>query len=313
MDGPPHAGARPGLRPGGERARRDQHGPRRRRDRGARPGLVVQPRHQPDGRGDELHGRLGSADGAHQRHARRARARQHRTVAGRLLPGHQGPRPRRLPRAGAGALVDRRGRRHHGRRLRDRGAVPDAGHHPRRRRDGPGHGAGRPRLPDAGPRSRPDGSSPGPSGRPAAGRPLAAPPPGGAGGPQPPPAGQVRRDRRARGALGGRGPRRRRCRHRRLRHVGPGRAHGGRAGPRAGRPRRHLPPHQPVAVPLGGAGGRRVGRARGRRRRDVGRADGGGRAPGARRPHADLLPGSHRRHGAHAGRGRRGGRPRRRP
>ena len=65
----------------------------------------------------------------------------------------------------------------------------------------------------------------------AARRPLPAPPPGGARGPQPPPAGQVRRDRRARGPLGGRGPRRRGRRHRRLRHVGAGRAHGGRAGP----------------------------------------------------------------------------------
>ena len=90
----------------------------------------------------------------------------------------------------------------------------------------------------------------------AAGRPLAAPPPGGARGPQPPPAGQVRRDRRARGPLGGRGPRRRRDRHRRLRHVGAGRAHGGRAGPRAGRPGRHLPAHQPLAVPVRGARGR---------------------------------------------------------
>ena len=68
-------------------------------------------------------------------------------AAGRLLPGHQGPRPRRLPRAGPRPVVDRRGRRARRRRVRARGALPDAGDHPRRRRHGPGDGAGRAGLP----------------------------------------------------------------------------------------------------------------------------------------------------------------------
>jgi hypothetical protein len=69
----------------------------------------LEPGHQPDGRGDELHGRLGDCRSCCQRHARRARAGQHRSLAERLLPGDEGPRPRRLPRAGARAGVDRRG------------------------------------------------------------------------------------------------------------------------------------------------------------------------------------------------------------
>ena len=67
------------------------------------------PGHQPDGRGHELHGRLGAARRARQRDAWRSGPRQHRAVAVRLLPGGQGPRPRRLPRPGPRARIDQRG------------------------------------------------------------------------------------------------------------------------------------------------------------------------------------------------------------
>ena len=61
VDGAPHAGGGPRLRPGGERARRDQHGARRRGGGGQGPRLQLQPRHQPHGRGDVLHGRVAAA------------------------------------------------------------------------------------------------------------------------------------------------------------------------------------------------------------------------------------------------------------
>ena len=163
MDGPPDAGAGTGLRAGGERARGHQHGPRRGRDRCPGPRLVVEPRHQPDGRGDELPGRFRAADGPHRRHAWRTGARQHRSLAVRLLPGDQGPWSRRLPRAGACPVLDRRGGRAHRGRLRDRRTLPDAGDDPRRRGHGPGDGAGRPGLPDARPDSLVAGSSRAPS------------------------------------------------------------------------------------------------------------------------------------------------------
>ena len=63
-------------------------------------------------------------------------------AAGRLPPDGEGPRPRRLPDAGPGTLVHRRGDRTGARRLRARRAVPDPGRHPRRRDPRPGHGAG---------------------------------------------------------------------------------------------------------------------------------------------------------------------------
>ena len=163
MDGAPDARARAGLRPGRERARCDQHGPRRGGDRCPRPRLVVEPGHQPDGRGDELPGRLRAADRPRQRHARRTGSRQHRALAVRLLPGDEGPRPRRLPRTGARTVLDRRGRRADRGRLRDRRALPDAGDDPRRRGHGPGDGAGRPGLSACRLASPEAGSSPGPT------------------------------------------------------------------------------------------------------------------------------------------------------
>ena len=112
-------------------------------------------------------------------------------------------------------------------------------------------------------------------------------------------------DRRARGPLGGRAARRRRDRDRRLRHGGARRADRHRAGPRA-RPAAGLfRPITPVAVPVRGAGDRRVAAPGHRRRRAVGRADGRGRPAGRRGPDAGLLPRPDRRHGPDAGRGRR--------
>ena len=111
VDGAAHAGARPGLRPGGERARRDQHGARRGRDRRARPGEHLEPGDEPHGRGDELHGGLRDAAGPGQRHARRTRPGEHRPEPERLLPGGQGTRARRLPGPGPGARLHRRGGR----------------------------------------------------------------------------------------------------------------------------------------------------------------------------------------------------------
>ena len=77
--------------------------------------------------------------------------RQHRRRPGRLPPGDQGPRPRRLPRPGAGAVIHRRGDRARRRCLRPRRALPDAGDDPRGRHPGPGDGAGPAGLPDARP------------------------------------------------------------------------------------------------------------------------------------------------------------------
>ena len=87
-------------------------------------------------------------------------------VAGRLLPGDQGPRPRRLPRPGPRAVVDRRGGRARRRRLRARRALPDAGHDPRRRRHRPGDGAGRARSTGRPPRTPADWALTGADGRP---------------------------------------------------------------------------------------------------------------------------------------------------
>ena len=117
VDGPAHARGGPRLRPGRERARRDQHGARRRRRRRAGPRVQLLarasaswPRRCPTWpargcpcvlvnvmRGGPGLGSIGAAQA-------------------RLLPGDQGPRPRRLPRAGARALVHRRGDRARGRR-----------------------------------------------------------------------------------------------------------------------------------------------------------------------------------------------------
>ena len=58
VDGAPDARGGPRVRPGGERARRDQHGAGRRRRRGEGARLQLQPGHQPHGRGDVLHGRV---------------------------------------------------------------------------------------------------------------------------------------------------------------------------------------------------------------------------------------------------------------
>ena len=66
----------------------------------------------------------------------------------------------------------------------------------------------------------------------AARRPLAAPPARGPRAPQHPPPGEVRDDRRARGPLGGRAPRGRRDRRRRLRHRRPRGPNRDRARPR---------------------------------------------------------------------------------
>ena len=83
----------------------------------------------------------------------------HRRRPGRLPPGDEGPRPRRLPGARARALVDRRGHRARRPRVRPRRAVPDAGHDPRRRHPGPGDGAGLHRSSRACRASPPTGSS----------------------------------------------------------------------------------------------------------------------------------------------------------
>ena len=88
-----------------------------------------------------------------------------------------------------------------GRRLRDGRALPDAGHDPRRRRHGPGDGAGRAHVPEPAARAGRLGAVR--CRRPAAaGRSLAAPPARGPRGAQPPPPGEVRDDRRTRGPLG---------------------------------------------------------------------------------------------------------------
>ena len=149
VDGPPDARGGSGLRPGRVGARGDQHGPRRRRDGGPGPRLLLVARDQPDGRGHELHGRLRGPVRPRQRHARRPRPRIDRAEPVGLLPGGQGARPRRLPDAGAGAGLDRRGDGAHGRRLRARRALPDPRVHPGRRHPRPGDGAGRADVPGA--------------------------------------------------------------------------------------------------------------------------------------------------------------------
>ena len=214
-----------------------------------------------------------------------------------LLPGDQGPRPRRLPGAGPGAVVDRRGGRAGGRRVRARRALSDPGDDPRRRRPGPGDGAGRPHVPVP-PRGPGDWELDRGRRAAAARRSLAAPPAGGARGAQQPHLqAKYAHDRRARDPLGGRGPRRRRDRHRRLRHRGARRPDRDRASSRRRHARRPVPADHAVAVPVARAGRHRAARPRGRRRRAVGRTDGRRRAAGGRGSRAGLLPRPNRRHG----------------
>ena len=54
-------------------------------------------RHLPQAGGHQLHSRRRAALRHHERHARRPRPRRHPGRPGRLLPGHPGRRPRRLP------------------------------------------------------------------------------------------------------------------------------------------------------------------------------------------------------------------------
>ena len=160
---------------------------------------------------------------------------QHRAVAVRLLPGDEGPRPRRLSRAGPRAVVDRRGRRARAADAfeiaeRYRTPVDD----PRRRRHGPGDGAGRPGLPDARSASPATGQLTGADGRPPRVGPLAPPPPEDLEAHNRHLQAKFADDRRARGPLGGRAARRRGDRDRRLRDRGARRPDGDRAGARAG-------------------------------------------------------------------------------
>ena len=83
-----------------------------------------------------------------------------------LLPGGQGPRPRRLPGPGPGAGLDRRGGGAGGIGLRDRRALSHAGDPAGGRRSGSGDGAGRAALPHI----RRGPTSTGPSPAPMAGR-----------------------------------------------------------------------------------------------------------------------------------------------
>ena len=84
VDGATDARGGPRVRPGRVGDRRDLHGARRGRDRRPGDGLDLEPRVQPDGRGDELHRGLRAARRAGQRHARRAGSRQHRAGPGRI-------------------------------------------------------------------------------------------------------------------------------------------------------------------------------------------------------------------------------------
>ena len=174
----------------------------------------------------------------------------------RLLPGDQGPRPRRLPGARPRAVVDRRGGRPRRRRVRDRGALPDPDDDPRRRRHGPGDGAGRADLPDAAPPRCELGADAAPTvGRPRVVRSLHL---------QPEELEEHNRhlqakfadDRRARGPLGRRAARRRGDRDRRLRHRGAGRPDRDRARPRGRAAGRPVPADHAVAVPVRAAGRR---------------------------------------------------------
>ena len=178
---------------------------------------------------------------------------------------------------------------------------------PRRRRPGPGDGAGRPGLPDAGLRPAFDWALTGADGRAPARRPLAPPPARGARATTTDTCRRSTRpiaEREVRWA--DRAARRRGDRDRRLRHRGPRRADRDRARPRA-RPRgRPLPADHAVAVP-----DRRAGRARA----EAPRASSSSSCPPARwsrtsgwrvgRRTPVLLPRPDRRHGPDARRGRR--------
>ena len=238
---------------------------------------------------------------------------QHRAVPERLLPGDQGPRPRRLPGAGP------RARRRSARRST---SMADAFELAERYRtpvmilaDGILGQAMEPVEP-ALPR-RPRGTT-GRLGADRRGRPAGR---GSSSRSTSSPEDLERHnqhlqakyadDRRARGPLGRRGPRGRRDRDRRLRHGRAGRPHGDRARPRAracgsacsarsrcGRSRRRELPRSPPR--LRGDPGRRA----------VGRPDGRGRPLAVEGRTPGLLPRPDGRHGPDARRGRRRARPR---
>ena len=230
---------------------------------------------------------------------------QHRRRPGRLPPGDQGPRPRRLPRPGAGAVVHRRGDRARGRRVRPRRALPDAGDDPRGRHPGPGDGAGPAGLPDARPARRrtgtsraPRAASPARSGRSTCG-------PRTSSGTTCDLQAIYARDHGARGPLGGRAPRRRRGRARRLRHGRPGGAHRRGAGAGAGAARPACSGRSPCGPsPPPPSGRRRTARARcwswSSPRASSWRTS-ASTLDGDRPGHA---PRPHGRHGAQPGRGR---------
>ena len=252
---------------------------------------LVEPGHQPDGRGDELHGRLRAADGAHQRHARRARAS---AASGpsqadyfQATKGH-GHGDYRVPVLAPSSIAEAVALTADAFEIAERYRTPVM--HPGRRRDGPGDGAGRPGLSDAALASRRAGSSRGPPG---ARRGSSAPSTCRRRTWRPQPttcrrssptspsarsAGRARHLEDAESSIVAYGTAARVART----AIERAREQGLRAG--------IFRPITPVAVPIGRAGARPGLRAD-RRRRDVGRADGRGRPPGGRRPHAGLLPG----------------------
>ena len=288
-----------------ERARRDQHGPRRGRDRRPRPGLVLEPGHQPHGRGDELHGRLelpmvlinvmrggpglGSIGPSQSDYFQATKGHGHGDYRVPVLAPSSIAEAVELV-ADAFELAERY--RTPVMILAD-GVIGQAMEPvvPTYRTPPPGRGGwelsgadGRPprvvrslnlepedlekhnqRLRRSSPRS--------PSGSP----------------------------------LGHGGSRRRRDRDRRLRDGCPGRPHGDRASPRARSARRPVPADHPVAVPVARPVRHRAESPCDRRRRAVGWATGRGRSTGGRGSHAGLLPWPDRWHGADARRGRRRG------
>ena len=145
---------------------RDQHGARRGRGRGPGPRLQLQPGHQPHGRGDVLHGRLAAARACSSTSCAAGPGLGSIGAAqGDYLQATKGHGHGDYQRAGAGAVVDRRGDRPRRRRVRPRRALPDAGDPARGRHPGPGDGAGRARRSRPWTGRRPDWSLEGAEGR----------------------------------------------------------------------------------------------------------------------------------------------------
>ena len=144
-DGDPHGAQALGDDRHGRAAGRvggvvDQHGLRRRRYRQAGHDLVVESRHFADGRGAQLSGRRRAPVSGHQLPARRSGTGYDPAFAGRLFPGRQGRRPRRLPSDRLRTQFRAGDARPCGRGVRSGIQIPQSGHDSGRRRHRPDDG-----------------------------------------------------------------------------------------------------------------------------------------------------------------------------